>query len=160
MHSLTQLAAEWMTQTAPADTVTVPSVMQAHCRKYLQQHDRLLDLPIMVALFTFDTLTQHKARTAIMILQRAVNAKADGVIGPQTIDASRSQYQMTTIRRMALYRLDLIDVMARSDSRQSQHLEANRTRVLDLFEFLITHRGLGEFADSRETYTTAGATTA
>jgi lysozyme family protein len=46
------------------------------------------ELPARVAIVTFDAAVHHGVRPAIVLLQRAVGAKADGVLGPRTVSAA------------------------------------------------------------------------
>lgn len=46
------------------------------------------DLPEALAVLLFDGAVNHGVKTAIRMMQRAVGAKDDGVIGPLTIEAA------------------------------------------------------------------------
>lgn len=57
------------------------------------------ELPPEFALFLFDSAVQHRPSTAVKLLQGAVGAAQDGVIGPNTIaitqQASGNEYMLT-----------------------------------------------------------------
>lgn len=50
--------------------------------------NRCADLPALLACAHFDACVNHGAKNAAKMLQRAVIADVDGVIGPQTINAA------------------------------------------------------------------------
>lgn len=110
-------------------------------------------LPAPLALFTFDCFVNHKPKTAAMLLQMAIGARADGIIGPMTLERASNSDQHTAVRFMALERLDYYDKIAQSNSKLSAFLQGWRGRVLDLYELILQHYFIESV--SRETKTEA-----
>ena len=96
-------------------------------------------MPPAIALFAFDALVNHRPQAAARLLQQSINATADGIIGPGTIKRARRADPHTTIRLMALKRLDLYDAIVRSNSSQAKFIDGWRARVLDLYEYALCH---------------------
>lgn len=101
--------------------------------------NRCGELPGPVGLAFFDALVNHQPRTATRILQRAVGATQDGIVGPQTIRMANYANPLQVVRAMALSRLDLYDGLVRVDPTQGRFIAGWRGRVLDLLNFLHTH---------------------
>ena len=64
-------------------------------------------LPAGVALIVFDMAVNQGARRAAITLQTAVGAKADGAIGPKTIEAVKSRSPVALIQKIAEMRTEL-----------------------------------------------------
>lgn len=95
------------------------------------------EMPDAIALWTFDGLVQHRPKTASRILQRAIGANADGIIGPKTLTLAKHTNPHLAARMMALERLDLYDQIVRSDSSKARFINGWRARVVDLYEFAL-----------------------
>jgi lysozyme family protein len=61
--------------------------VRAHYRTGFYDRCRCEDLPLPVAILTFDAAVNQGPVTAIKLLQRAAGVQADGIIGPVTMGA-------------------------------------------------------------------------
>jgi lysozyme family protein len=66
------------------------------------------DLPPLIRYHVFDAAVNSGVRQAVRWLQRAVGARDDGVIGPQTIMMSRAANPDFAVRRMLGMRLEFM----------------------------------------------------
>lgn len=66
------------------------------------------DLPPLIRYAVFDAAVNSGARQAILWLQRAIGADADGMIGPQTLTMARAAQPDFALRRMLSQRLDFM----------------------------------------------------
>lgn len=64
------------------------------------------DLPSRWRLPAFDAAVQHGVRRATTMLQQAIKTKADGIIGPKTLEAARNA-GLVAIARFFSYRITL-----------------------------------------------------
>ena len=64
------------------------------------------ELPDVVRFDVFDAAYNHGPKQSILFLQRAIGVTADGVIGPQTINAARAQKGQKIVMRFNAERLD------------------------------------------------------
>lgn len=117
--------------------LTIEQAQEIYRRDYWDAY-RCNDLPGPTALITFDGLVQHRPKPAALILQQAIGAKADGIIGPKTVALARAANPHTVVRLMALGRLDLYDAIIRANSKNAKFANGWRGRILDLYEFIIT----------------------
>ena len=63
---------------------------------------RCYELPWPLSLVHFDGCVNHGVKVAVGLLQRTVGAKADGVIGPVTMDAMQHQVERGNVFRVSL----------------------------------------------------------
>ena len=69
------------------ETLTREHAIAIYERDYWRAYSCDL-LPPAIGCFLFDSLVQHRPRTAVTMLQQALGVTADGIIGPVTITAS------------------------------------------------------------------------
>lgn len=93
-------------------------------------------LPPALGLCLFDAVVQHRPTTAVKMLQYAVGARADGFIGPQTINHASRAPQILAMREMLRRRLELYHDIVLGDSRQDKHLSGWFNRILRLQAFI------------------------
>lgn len=98
---------------------------------------RCSELPPAIGLFLFDCLVQHRPKTAIRLLQIAVNAYADGIIGPKTIALANSFEAEKVIDQMFLERDKLYHGLVTANSTQARFLNGWINRLRDLYKFII-----------------------
>ena len=63
------------------------------------------EFPKKIGIYLFDAAVQHSPRQSIKILQRALAIEDDGVVGPMTINAARSQPLKRVTRDMLAKRM-------------------------------------------------------
>lgn len=64
------------------------------------------NLPSGLSMMMLDTAVNHGVHKAIVLLQKALGVKADGIMGPQTMAAIRGQDAGLSIYNLAMFRLD------------------------------------------------------
>lgn len=100
------------------------------------------ELPGKIALVMFDAAVNHGPRKAIMLLQRALGVKDDGVFGPATMDAL--QHALGTLTESSIAgmcvaeREDLYDAIIANNPSQSVFARGWMNRIASLRD----HAGL------------------
>jgi lysozyme family protein len=117
--------------------LTIEDAQEIYRVDYFDAH-RCGELHPKVGLFLFDMLVNHRPKAATRMLQRAVGATADGIIGPNTINLANGIDADYIVRELSLDRLDLYDTIIARDRTQARFKEGWRGRVLDLLIFIHT----------------------
>ena len=97
---------------------------------------RCSDLPAGVDLCVFDAAVHSGPHTSGIWLQRAVNAKVDGLIGPQTIRLAWKENPTVIIMKMMYARLIHLRVLSTWDvfshgwTRRIKHICANALKMV------------------------------
>jgi len=99
---------------------------------------RLDELPAAVGLFALDGFINHRPKPAAIILQSAVGAKPDGIIGNKTIKTSHAHTEQHTLEKMAAARYRLYFDIVTSDSSQVQFLDGWINRITRLQAFIYS----------------------
>lgn len=92
--------AQWITALKAIDDATVHDIYHA---RYWQPASCAL-LPEAIAAMHFDAAVNHGVGGAIRLLQAALGVAVDGDIGPQTLQAARSQPESSVIARYGALR--------------------------------------------------------
>jgi lysozyme family protein len=74
------------------------------------------ELPIGMDLMMFDAAVQHQPKTAVSLIQRAVGAAVDGMIGPATLGAARAADLEKAIIRYFIARAGLYTNLITADA--------------------------------------------
>lgn len=123
----------------------IPTIADAHGVYKAQYWDRVngdelsvLSLPLASVLF--DSAVHHGPTTAVKMLQRAVGARPDGVIGPATLAAVGKHGEegyRASIEAMLAARQDLFDDLAARDPSQRAFSAGWRNRLLKLRDLYL-----------------------
>ncbi len=92
---------------------------------------RASELPPALALLVFDGAVNHGPAQAARLLQRVLNVKDDGVVGPKTLAAARSFHPASELRSLfSEIRLRTYEDLARNKPLYRRYLRGWRLRVL------------------------------
>lgn len=106
-----------------------PEKIEAFYRGGYWEPTRAGELPAHLAMFVFDAAVHHGVGAAALLLQRAVGVKADGVIGPATVEAARSHWP-GALDSCVIQRLDLFDRIHVARPKSLAFREGWRRRLL------------------------------
>lgn len=123
----------------------IPSITTAHSVYKTEYWDRVAgdDLSVLspaLASVVFDSAVNHGAGTAVKMLQRAVGARPDGVVGPATLAAVGKYGEngaRAAIQAMLEKRQDLYDNIAANDPSQRAFSVGWRNRLLRLRDLYL-----------------------
>ena len=79
----------------PVKSITDDKVKSIYLRYYWLE-SKACDLPWPISLLHFDGYVQHRPRDAARVLQRAVGATPDGILGPRTVAATNRAGESAT----------------------------------------------------------------
>lgn len=91
-------------------------------------------LPWPASLNHFDAAVNLGVRQAAVLLQRAVGAKEDGILGPRTLEAVDDTKLGRLLSRMWLVRLEFYDRLVQMRTSQQVFLAGWKNRVAGLME--------------------------
>lgn len=116
--------------------LTIEAALEIYRRDYWVAY-RLDELPEPAALVTFDGLVNHAPADAIRILQRSIGARADGIIGPRTIDMTNRADQHQLILDMAARRLKLYAEIIERRPTSEKFRDGWNRRVINLLGYTL-----------------------
>lgn len=90
---------------------------------------RAHEFPAPLDLLLFDAYVNHRPMTAVRLIQAAVLAEQDGVVGPKTLDAAHISSPVAAIERYAFERERLYRQIVKNDSTQERFLRGWLNRV-------------------------------
>lgn len=93
-------------------------------------------LPSKLALVHFDATVNHGPYNAARILQRAVGAKDDGVIGPNTLNKVRLMNQEELVLEYLAERVKFYNVIVNNNSSQKVFYDGWIKRTFKLYRFV------------------------
>lgn len=115
--------------------LTLAEAREIYRRDYWVAHD-LDRLPPWAGIALFDCLVNHRPKQAIKLLQRAVGATPDGVLGPQTIGQTWQADELESMREMMVQRARLYARIIKRHPKQARFLAGWMARILDLSTFV------------------------
>lgn len=95
------------------------------------------ELPAGLDLCMFDAAVQHKPTPAAMLLQRAVGATPDGLIGPATVAAANRVARDRAIHRYLVYRAVFYSDLITANSTLAAFRETWLGRLFNLQRFVL-----------------------
>lgn len=97
-------------------------------------------IPAPLSIALFDAVVHHRPRTAVGLLQQALDVSADGLIGPQTITAARIAVKRdggkAALVDMLARRAQLFAGLVTADSTQSKFLHGWLRRLFALQQYI------------------------
>jgi lysozyme family protein len=87
------------------------------------------EFPVPLDLCAFDAFVQHRPVAAVRLIQRAVDAIPDGVIGPETIERARTCSLRVAVEKYCWAREQLYREIAKTDPTQQVFLHGWLNRV-------------------------------
>jgi lysozyme family protein len=110
-----------MTKAARVDDLTDQEIESIYWALFWIEPKAYL-FPAPLDLLAFDAFVQHRPRPAAELMQTAVGAVPDGIIGPKTIDAAHKVEPVAAIERYAYARERLYREIAKADPTQVKFL--------------------------------------
>lgn len=111
--------------------LTRAEALAIYARDYWHAY-RCGDLPPALGLLLFDGVVQHRPKTAVQIFQMAVGVRADGLIGPVTLQAGQHASLEYVLDAVLVRRADLYVTLVGANSSQARFLDGWLARLFRL----------------------------